>query len=186
MIYLEPIAQNRWRVTMIRKRQHYNYFRDYDPNIGRYLQSDPIGLGGGLNTYSYVDGDPLLSDDPFGLKGNTQSGGSSAQRRLENRRKPKPFPMPGLGNSLGDAAGYFNSDGEFVCIRWNCPKSPSSCNAFDNKGPNDFIPATTDAANPPAGCTCDDPRYRLRNSPNLKDELDVLELGIRRYFRGRR
>ncbi len=46
---------------------HYNYFRDYDPTTGRYIESDPIGLGGGLNTYEYAKQNPLRISDPWGL-----------------------------------------------------------------------------------------------------------------------
>lgn len=46
---------------------HYNYFRDYDPTTGRYVESDPIGLAGGMSTYGYADGSPLVYGDPEGL-----------------------------------------------------------------------------------------------------------------------
>jgi len=57
---------------------HYNYFRDYEPETGRYVQSDPIGLDGSDNVYAYVDSDPLFYFDFNGL----QKKGKFSQSKL--------------------------------------------------------------------------------------------------------
>ena len=74
---------------------HYNYFRDYDPSIGRYIESDPAGLGGGVNTYTYVNGNPISFVDPKGLwpmygcwTGSNWSGCSSGPDIPANPQEP--------------------------------------------------------------------------------------------------
>jgi RHS repeat-associated protein len=45
---------------------NYNYLRDYDPTTGRYAESDPIGLNGGINEYRYAYANPVIYLDPMG------------------------------------------------------------------------------------------------------------------------
>ena len=52
-----------------------NWHRQYDARTGRYLEADPLGLGGGANLYAYVGGNPLGRVDPEGLWQLTISGG---------------------------------------------------------------------------------------------------------------
>ncbi|WP_371921593.1 RHS repeat domain-containing protein [Pseudomonas sp. DE0010] len=60
---------------------HYNLFRFYDPEIGRFTQPDPIGLAGGLNLYEYAP-NPFTWIDPWGLlkEGETAGYGAKAHR----------------------------------------------------------------------------------------------------------
>ncbi|NIP67518.1 hypothetical protein GWM83_00390, partial [Candidatus Bathyarchaeota archaeon] len=46
---------------------YYNYFRDYEPRNGRYVESDPIGVKGGLNAYNYGNSNPIAFIDARGL-----------------------------------------------------------------------------------------------------------------------
>ena len=79
----------------------YNYFRTYQATQGRYTQSDPIGLVGGLNRFAYVDNDPLNSFDPDGLAKNKPNATPTpiapipnGGGRVSNQGKIAPIPFP--------------------------------------------------------------------------------------------
>lgn len=76
----------------------YNYYRTYNPNTGRYLQSDPVGLQGGLNTYSYGLNQPTKHTDPKGLD-------PFDSRPAPSPSVPGPFDVFTPGTPANDAFG---------------------------------------------------------------------------------
>ena len=84
----------------------YNYQREYDPAVGRYSQSDPIGLAGGLTTYSYAESNPNSNLDPLGLEsGQFQFG----KYRM---KQPEAPPATDIGDALvaGRILSRYNSE----------------------------------------------------------------------------
>ena len=105
---------------------NYNYFRDYDPRIGRYIESDPLGVDMGLDTYGYVAASPLVDSDSTGLlpdgcltcivyaeAGGTNDDCQQGIASVVKNRMGSPKKFPGQGTTCAVASARSGAVAQF-------------------------------------------------------------------------
>jgi len=93
---------------------HYNRFRYYSPEIGRYISADPIGQWGDINLYRYAFNDPLNLADPYGLltwgeavaRYGSRRGGTLDTPFADHDPGFGPESFPGFDEALVNRPGY--------------------------------------------------------------------------------
>ena len=117
----------------------YNGHRYYDQQLGRYVQSDPIGLAGGINTYAYANGNPVSNTDPLGLWSVEVGGYLGGGGSLTFGRDPASgsgFMSVKLGKGLGFGAAYDPLGGRAGGDASQCKKGGVGVGFFAEAGGN--------------------------------------------------
>ena len=122
-----PISSNGYTLNLRFPGQYYdaesglvhNGYRDNCPECGRYIQSDPIGLNGGLNSYAYVGNNPLSNIDPMGLCPKCQGSGNAPAPSVYQQRGQLANNMTSSYDPYGmsSAGGTLYNIGELAQFR---------------------------------------------------------------------
>lgn len=131
---------------------HYNFHRDYNPQTGRYVQSDPIGLEGGLNAFGYVEGNPLSISDLLGWAPTYIAGtlnraidvyldihntGADVTNAISIMRKlPKiKFTAYIYGQNISSTTGLRNGGAKVIGLHITTSDTVATINSFYNGVP---------------------------------------------------
>jgi RHS repeat-associated protein len=108
---------------------NYNYFRDYEPSTGRYVESDPIGLRGDISTYAYVGGRPINQRDRYGLRVNDSGFIQWDSTCDECRKHPTNRKLldDALTRACSETIKQINDSELLYCLKMRCKHSVIEC-----------------------------------------------------------
>jgi RHS repeat-associated protein len=157
-----------WHRYDVSGARHYNYFRDYDPSVGRYVESDPIGLKGGINTYGYVGSRPLQYGDPEGLFVAPVAAGLGLGAIAGGAIVGGGIGVA-IGLGINGAAEHFSGDSIGGHIYdWTHPSDPALQQAIEREANRREYKARCNEPPPPNLDPCERAKWELQRAKDCK------------------